>query len=70
MIQQVERPGFTLEPCQAVGIVCERLREDLNRNVTIQLGVACPEDPPHSTLTDRGDDFVDAEARTGAEWQV
>ena len=70
MIQRGEHLGFALEPCQAVGVVRERLRQDLDRDVTIQLGVACAVDLTHSTLADRGDDFVDAEARAGAEWQV
>jgi len=70
MIQGGESLGFTREARQAIGIVRQRLGQDLDRHVTIELGVARTEDLPHATFADRSDDLVDAEAGAGSERQV
>ena len=39
MIQRGERPGFALEPREALGILRERLRQDLDRDLTAQVRI-------------------------------
>ena len=70
MIQRREDLRFALEAREAIGIVRERVRQDLDRDVAIQLRVARAIDLAHAACADRGDDFVDAEARAGGEGQV
>ena len=69
VIQLREGLGFTLEAREPISIVRERLGQDLDRDVTIQLRVAGPEDLPHAACADAGDNFVDAEAGAGGEGQ-
>ena len=70
MIQRGQGLGFAREPRQAVGIVRERLGQDLDRDVTVQLGVARTEHLAHAAFADLGRDFVDAETSAGCERQV
>ena len=44
-------------------------RQNLHRDVTIQLRVASPEDLAHSAFADAGDNFVDTETGTGSKGQ-
>ena len=69
MVQRGERLRLTGEPRESIRIVRERVREDFERHVTIQLRVAGPIDLPHSALTEQAGDFVDAEPRAGCECQ-
>ena len=49
------------EPGQPLGIVRERVRQDLQSDVAIQRRVAGPINLSHAAFADRRDDFVDAE---------
>ena len=40
MVERGEHLGFTLEPGQSIWIVGERLRQDLQRHVAVELGVS------------------------------
>ena len=70
MIQRGEDLGLARETRQAIGVVRERLRQDLDRDIAVQLGVARPEHLPHAALADRRGDFVDAESGAGSERQA
>jgi hypothetical protein len=67
MIQRGERPGFTFEAGQAVGVMREGLGQDLDRDVAVQLRIARAKDLPHPAFANRCGDFVDAEAGAGCE---
>jgi hypothetical protein len=62
MVQRGERAGFALEAGQALGIVCKCLRQDLNRNVTLELRVPRAIDNTHTARADLGANFI------GASW--
>ena len=69
VVQRGERLGFTLEAREPISVVRERLGQDLDRDVAIQLRVAGPEDLPHAAFADAGDNFVDTETGTGSKGQ-
>ena len=54
---------------QPVRIARERVGQDFQRHVAIELRVAGAKDLSHTAFANRGDDFVDAEAGTGCERQ-
>ena len=54
--------GFACKPGQAIGIAGEGIRQDLQRDVPIQLRVARAIHLPHAAFADLRADFVDAEA--------
>jgi hypothetical protein len=54
----------------APGVVREGFGEDLDRDVSVQLGVARPVHLPHPAFANLRGDFVDAETRAGSESQV
>ena len=70
MIQRGQGLRFTLEARQAVCSVRERLGQDLDRDVAIQLCIARAKDMAHTPFADLGGDFIDAEARAGGECQT
>ena len=70
MIQRREGLRFALEPREAFGIGGERVRQDLDRDLTTQRRVRRSVHLPHAALADRRDDFVDAEARAGGQGQL
>ena len=69
VIQRREGLGFTLEAGEPISVVRERLGQDLDRDVAIQLRVAGPEDLPHAAFADAGDNFVDTQTGTGSKGQ-
>ena len=69
VVQRGEGLGFTLEAREPISVVRERLGQDLDRDVAIQLRVAGPEDLPHAAFADAGDHFVDTETGTGGKGQ-
>jgi hypothetical protein len=69
VIQRREGLGFTLEARKPISVVRERLGQDLDRDVAIQLRVAGPEDLAHAPFADTGDNFVDTETGTGGKGQ-
>ena len=56
---------FAREPREPIGVAGERVGQDLQRDVAIELRIARAEDLAHSARADAGDDFVDAETRAG-----
>ena len=55
MIQRGERLRFALEARQAVGVGRERLGQDLDRDVAIELRVARAIDLAHAACADSGE---------------
>ena len=70
MVQGRERLRFAGEPRQPVGVAGEWVRQNLERDVTIEFRVAGAVDLPHPALADLRNDFVDAESSAGCECQV
>ncbi len=66
VIQGGERPGFTGEAHDAVGVGGEGVGQDLQRDVTIELGVAGPVDLAHPAGSDRSHDLVLSDPRSGS----
>ena len=67
MVQRREHFRFTLEPRKPLRIGDERLRQNFQRNVPLQLRVPRAVDLPHPARTDGGDHFVRTEGGTGSE---
>jgi len=65
MIERRERLRFAREPHQPIRIVRKRVREDFERDLAIELGIARPIHLPHPAFADRGRDRVDGETRAG-----
>ena len=63
MIERREQLRFALEARHAVGVRRERRRQDLQRDVAIQLRVARAIHFAHSPGAEGREDFVGAEAR-------
>ena len=62
--------GLPLEAREAARVVCEEIGEDFDRDITIQLRIACPIDLAHPPCTDLAEDVVATEARAGSEGQT
>jgi hypothetical protein len=58
MIEGRDRPGFPLEARPALGVLCDVVGQDLQCDVTAQLGVACTVDFAHAALTEQAGDLV------------
>src|SRR5216684_1531610 len=63
------RARLLLEATQAVRVLGERQRQDLDRHVARDARIAGPVDLPHPARPERGEDLVRAEARAGSEDQ-
>jgi hypothetical protein len=61
MIQGGKNLGFSLEPRHPSRIVGKTVRQDFDRDVAFELGVAGTIDLTHAARTDHGADFVMAE---------
>ena len=59
-----------VETARADLVSGERGRQDLDRDLTFQLGVGRAIHLAHAAFADLGGDFVDAEARAGSESQI
>jgi hypothetical protein len=70
MIQRRERLRLTFEPHQAFGVRCERVRQDLDRDLAAQRRIRRPIHLAHAAFADGRGDLVDAEARAGSEGKV
>ena len=70
MIQRGEDFRFALKARQPVRISRQRRRQDLDRDLALQLRVRRPIHLAHAAFADLGGDFVDAEAGAGSEGQV
>ena len=54
---------------EPISVVRERLGQDFDRDIAIQLRVAGPEDLAHAAFAYAGDNFVDTETGTGGKGQ-
>ena len=70
MIQRGEGLRLPFEPRETLGVPGERVRQDLDGDLTTQRRVRRPVHLPHSAFADRRSDFVDAEARAGGQGQL
>ena len=61
MVERRQQARFAREARPALGIGGEVRRQDLDRDVTPELGVACAIDLAHAAGAERGDDRVRAE---------
>ena len=69
MIQRRERLRLAFEPRQAFGVRCERVRQNLDRDLATERRVRRPIHFTHSANADAGDHFVDAEPGAGGKSQ-
>jgi hypothetical protein len=69
MIQRCENLRFTTKPREAIRIGHQRLVYHLDRDIAIQLRVACPVDFTHPAHAEQGADFVRTEAGAMSEGQ-
>ena len=70
MVQRGEGLRFALEACEPLGVVRERLGQDFDRDVSVQLGIAGSIHLAHPAFADLGRDLVDAKAGAGGEGQI
>ena len=69
MIERREHLRFALEPRQPIGIGRERVRQDLDRDVAIQLRVAGAIHLAHAAAPQERLDLADAEPCAGSKGQ-
>jgi hypothetical protein len=69
MIEGRENFSFSLEARQSVGARCQRHRENLDRDLALQLRVSGSIHLAHPTGSHGGDDLKRAEAGAGREGQ-
>src|SRR5262252_3763961 len=69
MIERGEHLRFATETSDPVAVERERVREDLQRDVTIELRIAGAVDLAHSTHADLSGDLVRTETSAGGECQ-
>ena len=62
MIEGRQRLGFAREPCEAISVVGERVRQDFERDLAIELRVTGAVHLTHATFADQRGHFIDAEA--------
>ena len=67
MVQTGEHLSLTLEPGKAIRISGERLRQDLERHLPVQLGIGGLIDLAHAAFANEGSDVVMAES--GADFE-
>ena len=67
VIERCEHLGFAGEAGQALGVLGEVLRQDLDGDVAVEPGVARAVDLPHASLTELGGDLVRTESRAGGQ---
>jgi hypothetical protein len=70
VIERGEHVCLALEARQPLGILGEDVRQDFQRDVAVELGVAGAIDLAHAARADGGDDFIGAEARAGGKGQM
>ena len=70
MIQGGDHFRFALKAREPFRIRRDRRRQDLDRDLALQLRVGCPKHLAHAAFADLCRDVVDAEARAGSEAHV
>lgn len=58
MVEAGEDLGLSLEPSESVGIKGERLREDLEGDLPVELRIGSPIHLAHAALADQGGDVI------------
>jgi hypothetical protein len=61
VVQRGEELGFALEACEPIGVLRERARQRLDRNLTAELRISGAVNLAHPAGTERADDEVRAE---------
>ena len=69
MVQRGEHFRFALKASEPIVIRRDGRRQDLDRDLALQLGVGGPIHLAHAAFADLGGDFVDAETGAGSEGQ-
>jgi hypothetical protein len=64
MVQRRQDPGFAVEARQAVGVSGEFGRQDFDRDLAPEPGVARAMHDPHAALANLGGDLAGADAGT------
>ena len=67
MVQRGQDCGFARESGQAIGVVRKRIRQDLQRDIAIELGVARAIDLAHAAGPKGREDLVGTKAITGGQ---
>jgi hypothetical protein len=67
MIQRRQHLRFAMKAREPIGVGCKCGRQNLQRDVTIELRIARAVDLTHAACTNGGDDFVWSEATAGTE---
>ena len=67
MVQRRENLRFAPESCETFGVVRNGRKENLDRDVAIQLRVTRAVDLAHTAGAECGEDFVGAEARSDGQ---
>ena len=67
MVERRQHLRFAVEARQSLRVVGEDVRENFDRDVTVQLRVARPIDLAHAAGPEGGQDFVRAEAGSGGQ---
>ena len=69
MIERREHLRFAAEPRQSIRIAGQERRQDFQRDVAIELGVARAIDLAHTPGAERGEDLIRAESSAGRQRQ-
>ena len=69
MVQGRERLGFAGESREPVRVTGEQIREDLERDIAVELRVARAVDLAHAAGANGGDHFIGTETGAGSEGQ-
>jgi len=67
MVQRSEDVSFTREPCEALGILGERVWQNLERHVASELRVPRSIHFTHPACTERRDDLIRTQSKTCAK---
>ena len=70
MIERREQLGLALEARQPVGVLGEKIRQDLDRHLAVERGVERAPHHTHPTLADLLDEAVVAELLAGGEFHL
>ena len=70
MIERGEHFRFALKARESIGIGRQRRRKNLERDLTLELGVSRPVDLTHSAFANWRGDFVDADSSAGGQTHV
>ena len=58
VVQRGQHFGFAFKPCEAIWIIREGLRQDLERDLPVELGIGGLVDLSHATLANEGGHIV------------